>query len=335
MDMSQKTMETDGYQVKTTIPHLPSSLSDHPSLVGIIRLPYCNTIDEDVNISIPQQNNNTWEMVTQKVKMATEINQITIESTTFTVDKSKITDFYPYTYYVLTDGECDPLVMLPQYMPSKCSIKAKFALSHQPIERYYIEGYKGDYDGNVYNITNLNQMMLPTATNEGLAYMNGNANTIMQNRKSTITNNVLSAIGSIGGTVASATSGNFIQTLGVASHGFSNLLNGLNEIKNIDSRNKDILLTPNSISSFGNPSTRNAFNCNKVKVLKYTVSDNIKNKVQNFTDRYGNKFNSYDTISLKSYKGYIKFISPDIDGKIDNMYMNKIISILERGIYIE
>ena len=72
-----------------------------------------------------------------------------------------------------------------------------------------------------------------------------------------------------------------------------------------------------------------------MRVLKYTVKDNVKNKVNSFIERYGNKFNNYDTIDIKSYKGYIKFIQPNIDSKIDNMHINKIIEILERGVYIE
>ena len=50
---------------------------------------------------------------------------------------------------------------------------------------------------------------------------------------------------------------------------------------------------------------------------------------------YGNKYNNYTTIDIKNYKGFIKFIDVDIDGGIDNIYLSKIIEILERGIYIE
>lgn len=335
MVMSQKMKETDGYQVRESIPTLPTTLSDHPSLVGIIRLPFCSVIDDDVEISLPLYHNNLWQMVTQKVQFANEIKQITVEDSSFTVSKNKITDVFPYTYYVLTDGECEPLILKPQYMPTECYIKGKYALSNQPVERYYIEGYKGDYTGNVYNITNLNQMMLPCANNEGINYMNANANTIMQNRKNVISSNILGGVTSTIASVGSALTGNVMATLGTGMYSASNTINGLNQIKEIDARNKDLMLVPNTIASFGTPSTRNAFECNNVRVLKYTIKDNVKSKIENFVNRYGNKFNSYDSINLTNYKGYIKFIAPNIDGKIDNIYMSKIISILERGIYIE
>ena len=91
----------------------------------------------------------------------------------------------------------------------------------------------------------------------------------------------------------------------------------------------------NSITSFGTPSTRKSFNTDKVRLLKYTVNDNIKNKVENFCIRYGNKYNNFGVIDLKTYKGYIKYISPDINSKIDNIYIDKIREIFERGVFIE
>lgn len=308
---------------------MPNTLSDHPSLVGIVRFPSCNITEQEVPVPLViKDSEGNFMSLRQIVDMAVSITGNEKTSTAISIPKNKITDFYPYTYYVLTDGEADPLVMFPQYMPNSCVVKGEFALSHQPVERYYVQGYKGDNDGRVYNITNLNQMMLPTATNEGLSYMNANANTIMQNRKNQITGNVLNAVNVVGSAIATG-------GMSLIGGGVSSVISGINSIKEADARNKDTLLTPNTISSFGTPSTRKAFNTDSVKLLRYSIKDNVKNKINNFTERYGNKFNNYATIDLKSYKGYIKMISPDLDTKIDNMYVRKIIEILERGVYIE
>lgn len=306
---------------------LPSTLSDHPSLVGIVRFPKCSYETQEVPVPLViKDTEGKFLSLRQMVDMATTITGAEKTSSPIAIPKRKITDFYPYTYYVLTDGEGDPVIMQPQYMPSSLTIKGKFALSHQPVERYYPVGYKGDNDGSVFNITNLNQMMLPTATNEGISYMNANANTIMQNRQ----NNTLSTqLGVASGIVSS-----LINPLNIFS-ATQSVTNGLNAIKETDARNKDTMLTPSTISSFGTPSTRNAFGTDNVRLLRYSVKDNVKQKVNNFIDRYGNKYNNYATINLKSYKGYIKFISPDIDSKIDNVYINKLKEIFERGLYIE
>ena len=308
---------------------IPKTLSDHPQLVGIVRFLSCNITTQEVIIPlvIKTTTDNKYMSLRQVVNMATSITGADVESAAIQVPKSKVTDFYPYTYFVLTDGETDPLIMYPQYLPGTFTIKGKFALSHSPIERYYPSSYKGDTSGNVYNITNTSQMMLPTSSNEGVAYMNANANAMETQRSNSVIQNVISGVGMI----ASGLMGNANGVLG----GAAGLTSGIMNLRESDARIKDIQMTPNSISSFGTPSTRKSFNTDKVRVLKYTVNDNIKNKVENFCLRYGNKFNNYDTIDIKNYKGFIKFISPDVDSKIDNIHINKIISILERGVYIE
>ena len=309
--------------------NLPSSLSDHPSLVGIIRFPTCTYTYKQVTIPIITKSiENKWESVEQTVLMADTITRGSKESVAFTIPKSEVTDFFPYTYYVLSDGESEPLIMYPQYLPTTLTIKGKFSLSNQPVERYYPSSYKGDTTGNIYNITNTNQMMLPTATNEGIAYLNANSNTMAQGRKTQITGNILNAVNV--GASAIATGG-----LSLVGGGVSSVVNGLMEIQNTNARNKDISLTPSTISSFGTPSTRIAFDNDNVRLIKYSVRENVKNKIKTFNNRYGNKFNNYATINLKAYKGYLKVIAPNIDSSIDNIYINKIRSILERGVYIE
>ena len=308
---------------------LPSHLSDHPNLVGIVRFPNCNVVEHEVPIPLViKDNNGKYMSVRQVVDMSKEIYSITKESKSYSIPKENITDFFPYTYYVLTDGESEPLIMYPQYMPTSTIVKGRFSLSNQPIERYYIEGYKGDNEGRVYNITNVNQMFLPTATNEGISYMNANANTISQNRKNQIKGNILNAVNVVGSAIA--TGGMSLIGVGVGS-----VISGINSIKETDARMKDTTLTPSTISSFGTPSTRKAFNNDNVRLIRYTVKDEVKNKINNYVKRYGNKYNNYTTIDIKNYKGFIKFIDVDIDSGIDNIYLNKIIEILERGIYIE
>ena len=306
----------------------PKTLSDHPSLIGIIRFPKAEVETTKMVIPYIEEKDGKFTQKGQEVQMALAIYGEEKTSNGFSIPKENITDFYPYTYYVLTDGESEPLIMYPQYMPSNSIFKGKFALSNQPIERYYLQGYKGDNDGRVYNITNQSQMLLPTATNEGLNYFNANVNSIMQSRKNQVSGNVLNAINVVGS--AFATGG-----MSLIGGGVGSVISGINSIKETDARMKDTMLTPTTISSFGTPSTRKAFNTDTVRLLRYTIKDEVKNKIVSYVERYGNKYNNYDTINIRSYKGYIKFISPKVEGEIDNIYLQKIIDILERGVYCE
>ena len=150
----------------------------------------------------------------------------------------------------------------------------------------------------------------------------------MQSRKNQVTGNILNGINVVGSAIAT-------RGMSLIGGGVGSVISGINSIKETDSRNKDLMLTPNTISSFGTPSTRQAFNNDNVRLIRYTIKDEVKNKINNYVKRYGNKYNNYTTIDIKNYKGYIKFIDVDIDSGIDNIYLNKIIEILERGIYIE
>lgn len=312
---------------------VPSRLSDHPSLVGVVRFPTCTYgVQElkipylmrtiDIGLGKPQ-----YMTVDYLAFAATNITSTSATGSGGGVAKGEVTDYYPYTYYVLTDGEGEPIVMKPQELPDGITVHGKYALSHQPIERFYVEGFKGDYTGKVYNITNTNQMMLPTATSEGMAYISANGGSLKMQRDSMVMGNVVGAVTVAAAAIASGGASLLAGDGGVVS--------GINQVRQADQRTQDMLMTPSSISSYGTPSTRNAFETNTVRILKYSVSEQVKTKIRNYILRFGNKFNNYAIVNLKTYKGFIKFITPDIDSKIDNMYINTIISILERGIYFE
>lgn len=322
---------------------LHASLADHPSLVGIVRFPNCTYSTQEVKIPlvikvtdiIGGSDEVTYENISLLVDMATVINSSPVTSGSVSIPKSEITDYFPYTYYVLTDGESEPIIMKPQYMPSSLAVKGEFALSHVPVERYYPIGYKGDNTGKIYNITNTNQMMLPTGTNEGANFLSANANSVLQGRKSQMTSTIISGVAGLAGLASSITTGNVLGAFGSVVGAGLGVASGLNNILDVDARNKDLEMTPNSISSFGTPSTRYAFDTNNVELIKYTVSDKVKEKIRNFVERYGNKYNNFATIDIKTYKGYIKFSEVDIDTSIDNVFANQIAQILERGTYIE
>ena len=316
--------------------NLPKEFSDHPSLVGILRMPECNYSVTDITIPMVfKDSENKFMSVKYVVQTAIDILPVDKISGSYGIPKNKITDFYPYTYYVLTDNECDPLIMYPQYLPSTFTVKGKFALSHTPIERYYPSSYKGDTTGNVYNITNTSIMMLPYANNKGVEYMTNNANVIKGSRENSILSSILGGVSAVGSAIGSIALGSPLALGQSLLSGVTNGINGYLNIKQMDARNKDTMLTPSSISSYGTPSSRQAFDTNKVRILKYTIDDKNKNKIENFVKRYGNKFNNYATIDLKTYKGYLKMCNVDIDSKLDNEVIQQISAILERGVFIE
>ena len=305
-------------------------LIDHPSLEGVIALPNCNYSTDNFFIPfVKMENGNIIKSGMGVQNFVTSITSNDITGGGVTVNKNNITDFFPYTYYVLTDGESEPLIMHPQYCGDSINIKGKFALSHSPVERYYPTYYKGDTSGRIYNISNTSVMLLPIAKNGGLETLTSSASYFEQSKKSLMSNVLVSTVGAVAGAVTGGIG------VGVAV-GLTSIVNSnINTIKENMARYNDLELTPSSIKSYGTPSTRSKFNTNNVRLIKYTIKDKYKNRINNYVERYGNKYNNYDIIDLKLYKGFVKFIAPDIDSKIDNQYINKIKNILERGLCVE
>lgn len=337
---SKPTTKIDGIEyplffMPLTSGHIPVGLVDHPSLVGVVRFPPCSFTTQEIKIPYLQKiidyfgsGKPNYITVDYLVNMADNITSSSSSGSGGSVPKTEVVDFFPYTYYVLTDGEGQPVIMKPQELPSSITVIGKYALSHQPIERFYVEGYKGDSSGKVYNITNTNQMMLPTASNVASSYLATNGGSLNMRRENQGIENVINAVQTTASAVAT---GGASLILG----GIGKTVSGINQVREADQRMQDMLLTPTSISSFGTPSTRKSFGTNDVRILKYSVSNLVKEKVRNYIARYGNKFLNYATINLKTYKGYIKYIEPNIDSNIDNVYIDKIIEILERGVFFE
>ena len=332
---------------EVTIQKFYKYMIDLPSLIGIIYFPSCEYEVTSLNIPLVLMQDGVLAKVNLPInKVVTVVNG---EGDSYTlsnpIDKEDICDFYPYTFYVLTDGEAPPLCLQPQFMPDIVTVESVVALSHTPLERYYVKGYKGDTNGRIYNVTNSSCLMLPTGKNAGMETIIANANQIQQQRTSMINNVLMTGVNIMGMGMINQMNASSMNSSGSDLSSYANQIGSVNSLNTLVStvngvkenmaRLKDIELTPSSIASYGTPSSRNQFGNFTVRLIKYTIQEKYKERIRNFINRYGNKYNNYATINLKNYKGFIKFNSPDIDSKIDNIYINKIREILERGVYIE
>ena len=234
--------------------------------------------------------------------------------------------FYPFTYFLITDYMNEPLLIKPQLVyntNNKLIVKIETtAISGR--YRLYVENNKNDKTGKLEGITNNMTYQLPvTSTAYSQFYASSmssfnnnisnsliendmtlrqNTNTATLNTKQTEFNAGLTAI-------ASLLSGNLT---GVVSNGVSliqqqekldNLINNLNEqnkfkeneiISSKNAKINDLLNTPNSIKTSGNDSIFNlTINNRKIDVVKYTITPQYKKRINNYFKRYGYAFNDY------------------------------------------
>jgi hypothetical protein len=320
-----------------------------PNLIGVIGMPNCAVLDklDNYQIEVPYvKSDGTVGTEYETIpKVVLNMGSVIRTGGTVSVPKAKTTDFYPYTYYVLTDGESEPLIMKPQLCGSSITVVSRTALSHTPVERYYPSYYAGSTNGTVYNITSTGVSMLPFGKNDGMAQLSANAaslnNQVRAAKLQRATGVIAGAMsgasnGAVQGSLAMPGPGTAIGAgIGAATGALQGFIAGDQAVKAIDAKMTDLELTPSSIGSLGTPSTRQEFGTQNIRILKYQIPSKSIQKIEDYISRFGNKFHQYATINHKTARGYHKFVAPDIDANIDYMYLTQISTILQRGVYFE
>ena len=276
--------------------------------------------------------------------------------------------FYPFTYYLITDYMNEPLLIKPQLVyntNNKLVVKIETtAISGR--YRLYVENNKNDRNGKLEGISNNMTYQLPVSSTaysqfyatsmssfntnisnsliENDMSLRQNVNTATLNTKQTEFNAGLTAI-------ASLLSGNLT---GVVSNGVSliqqqekldNLINNLNErnkfkeneiISSKNAKINDLLNTPNSIKTSGNDSVFNlTINNRKIDVIKYTITPQYKKRINNYFKRYGYAFNDYAIPNIYSRQHY-NFLKCNvchlISDTIPREHQEEIKAIFESGI---
>ena len=104
-------------------------------------------------------------------------------------------EMYPYTYYLVTDYINPPLLVKPQYVNSnnnKITVKVTTTpLSAESKYNLYVDGYKGDYEGNLEGMANTTPLMLPVTSSiysqfistSMASFTQGNINAMLENDK--------------------------------------------------------------------------------------------------------------------------------------------------------
>lgn len=276
--------------------------------------------------------------------------------------------FYPYTYFIITDYMNEPLLIKPQLVyntNNKLIVKIETtAISGR--YRLYVENNKNDKTGKLEGITNNITYQLPVSSTaysqfyassmssfntnisnsliENDMSLRQNVNTATLNTKQNEFNAGLSAIasllsGNLGGAVSNGIS--LIQQQEKLDNLISNLneQNKFKENEIISSKNakiNDLLNTPNSIKTSGNDSIFNlSINNRKIDVIKYTITPQYKKRINNYFKRYGYAFNDYAVPNIYSREHY-NFLKCNvchlISDTIPREHQEEIKQIFESGI---
>ena len=276
--------------------------------------------------------------------------------------------FYPFTYYIITDYMNEPLLIKPQLVyntNNKLIVKIETtAISGR--YRLYVENNKNDMNGKLEGINNNITYQLPVTSTAysqfyatSMSSFNNNISnsliendmTLRQNVNTATLNTKQTEFNAGLTTIASLLSGNLT---GVVSNGVSliqqqekldNLINNLNEqnkfkeneiISSKNAKINDLLNTPNSIKTSGNDSIFNlTINNRKIDVIKYTITPQYKKRINNYFKRYGYAFNDYaipDIYSREHYNFLKCNVCHLISDNIPREHQEEIKQIFESGV---
>lgn len=213
-------------------------------------------------------------------KLLKEINVFPTSDPSMATYEPKLFCF-PFRYFMITDYINNPLIVKPELCDNhklKLRVKATNVATESKYN-LYVEGYKGDSNGNLNGMINNNPLMLPVLSSaysqflatSSASFNQGNINAMMENdltlkqglasnklnyEQNTI-GNILGGAGSTIGAVASLFTGN---ALGVANGAMGMIQAGINQHFNSLSNNlaNSQLKQRNKLSNFEVASMANA-----------------------------------------------------------------------------
>lgn len=237
--------------------------------------------------------------------------------------ESKLLTF-PYTYNLLTDNQATPMMVKNEYVPGDIEfIRCAQSMNINPKTKYYIDSYRGENNGKMYNIINTTVNDLPLKSDAYINYLS-------QNRASATTGIALS----LGGAALSL-------GIGAASGGVAlpllagTALSGVSTVGAELAKRKDLQTTPDSLKHSGNNIAFSFVDDSiDLRHMRFEIDTRWKKILGDFWATYGYKCNELKIPDLKSryYYNYIKMYQANIYGDIDNDELTRIRQIFEAGV---
>lgn len=272
---------------------------------------------------------------------------------------------YPFSYFEINDGINPPLVLRPELCPTVCKLGVKLSLSDRCSYSYFIKNYKGDEHGFIEGMVSGDATELPTTEGQYARWIATSKNQTTQNVQNFIASSKLAekyavkrgnasmitdVIGSIGGVIGSAITGNvggavltgvngiggvYQNRLSVNQAKETGALDRQNAIKSALAEGADMRTAPNTLISQGSNiiyGLRN--NDKKLRLYRFSLTEEYAKKIGDFFAMFGYKQNKMMNININSryYYNYVKTIGINIKtSKIPNNYLNILKGIFDKG----
>lgn len=255
---------------------------------------------------------------------------------------------YPYTILTLDDFNGNRTDYRLEYInQSAINLNLKGSIGTSNNVTYTIQDYNNRTEStnhldNQYGLININPNDIPVITELISAYLQGNKNSI-QNQRDTImwngaTGLAQNAVG-VMGSGASVTGGNIVGGVGGAiSSGVSAIKgtgNTVLQLQGIEAKLDDIRNVPPQLNKMGsNNSYAMGHRYDGVTLIKKTIKPEYRKKLEDFFKAYGYKKNELKIPNFHTRENwnYVETKSCNIVGDLNSEDLNELKSIFDNGV---
>jgi hypothetical protein len=260
------------------------------------------------------------------------------------VDESKLL-MYPYTLLELVDFRGNKVEYKNEYINNDdlmITISASLGTSNKVV--YSLKDYLMPMipDDGLKITASLEHALInnepndvPVLTDMLSAYLQGNRNSIQNQKTSTIWNGAMGTVSNVVSGVFSGITGN---GAGVASAGI-NTITGLGntvlEMQQIQAKQKDIQNTPPQLTKMGsNTSFDYGYGYTGVWIIKKEITEEYRKKLTEFFNMFGYKLNEVKlpNFHTRMYWNYVQTSACNITGNFNNDDLNDLKKVFDNGI---
>lgn len=246
---------------------------------------------------------------------------------------------YPYCQIVMDDFKGNRTVYKPEYINSQnLYINVKGSLGTSNKVSYNLPNYnhsnsdgQAEYTSNETALINTNPCDVPVITDYLAAYLQGNRNSIENQKASILWNGAFSAIGSIAGGVGGGLPGAAAAGINTVSGGGNTVL----QMQSIEAKQKDIDNMPPQIAKMGSNTAYDfGNNYNGVFFIKKQIKPEYQKILGDFFNMYGYKVNRVKTPNLHTRQNwnYVQTLDCNVSGNFNSEDLGEIASIFDNGI---
>lgn len=251
------------------------------------------------------------------------------------VEESKLLMF-PYTVLIMDDMKGNRVEIKNEYINGNTiSVRFHGSLGTSNKVSYNIANYLNNTNNQLveleHGIVNNNPNDLPILSEMLSAYLQGNRNTI-ENQKSQIMFNAV--MGAMGGAVGGAHIG-VGGKLGAIAGTTAGMMNAYYQIEGINAKKRDITNTPPNMSKMGGNTPFDYGNGIKgVFLIKKQITAEYRKKLSDFFRMFGYKINEVKVpnIRTRQHYNYVQTVGANVVGDIPHNDLAKIKEMFDNGI---